>query len=130
HSDFRAAQEEAKFSRLILFAERLPELRRAMSEHMEGDPLSPERVSAIAVRLINLGWFRVGSEQYAKTSRALGIATLRKSHVRVRGKRIALRYRTKRRAWVRTAVADPELAEAVKDLLQCPGGSRLFRYRS
>jgi DNA topoisomerase-1 len=130
HPDFRAEQEEAKFNRLILFAERLPELRCAMSEHMEHDPLSRERVSAIAVRLINLGWFRIGSEQYAKTSRALGIATLRKGHVSVRGKRIALRYRTKRRALVRTAVVDAELADAIKDLIQCPGGSRLFRFRA
>ena len=32
HTDFPAEQDEAKFNRLILFAGRLPELRRAMSE--------------------------------------------------------------------------------------------------
>ena len=43
-----------------------------MGEHMTLDPYDRERVCAVAVRLINLGWFRVGSERYAKTSRTYG----------------------------------------------------------
>src|ERR687887_2493526 len=39
HADFRAAQEEAKYLRLIRFAERLPDLRLAMSEHMDHERL-------------------------------------------------------------------------------------------
>jgi DNA topoisomerase-1 len=100
-----------------------------MAEHMEHDHLSYERVCAVAVRLINLGWFRVGSERYAKRHRTFGITTLRKSHVSVRGSRIAFRYRGKRRAMVRTALVDDELAQAMKELLAMEGGSRLFRYR-
>src|SRR5207248_6539189 len=53
HSSFRAQQEQAKFDRLIRFAERLPDLRAAMAEHMDNDVLDRERVSAIATRLIN-----------------------------------------------------------------------------
>src|SRR6266536_3733803 len=82
HPNFRAQQDEAKFERLIRFAERLPDLRTAMSEHMDHDLLSRERVSAIATRLINHGWFRVGTERYVKESRTFGITTRRKSHVR------------------------------------------------
>jgi DNA topoisomerase-1 len=99
-----------------------------MSEHMELDALERERVSAIAVRLINLGWFRVGSERYARTSRTYGITTLTKQHVEVRGSRIVFRFRGKRRALVRTRVADIELAAAIRDLLAVPGGPRVFRY--
>ena len=128
HPEFRAQQEQAKYDKLIRFAERLPDLRQAMTEHMEKDPRDRERVSAIAVRLINLGWFRVGSERYARESRTYGITTLNKSHVSVRGSRITLRFRGKQRAWVRTQVVDSELAEAIKDLLTLKGGRRLFRY--
>jgi DNA topoisomerase-1 len=129
HEAFRAAREDAKYAKLIRFAERLPELRGAMAEHMELDSLEPERVCAIAVRLINLGWFRVGSDQYVKVSRTFGITTLRKSHVAVRGSRVVFRYRGKRSAWVHTAIVDAELAVAIRDLLALKGGSRLFRYR-
>src|SRR3954451_11539541 len=128
HADFRAQQEQAKFDKLIRFAEQLPDLRVAMSEHMELDPYERERVSAVAVRLINMGWFRVGSERYARESRTYGITTLTKRHVSVRGKRIAFSFRGKHSILVRTQVVDAELAEAVRDLLQLPGGRRLFRY--
>src|SRR5439155_16762562 len=127
HPSYRAKQEGAKYDKLIRFAEKLPELRRTMAEHMELDGLPAERVAAIAVRLINLGWFRVGSDRYAKESRTFGITTLRKSHVRVRGSRISFRYRGKHKIWIRSAIVDQELAGAIRYLLELPG-PRLFRF--
>ena len=41
HPEFRARQEQAKYDKLIRFAERLPDLREAMAEHMELEPLDP-----------------------------------------------------------------------------------------
>ena len=128
HANFRAQQEQAKFDRLIRFAERLPELRAATAEHLSHDTLDRLRVSALAARLINAGWFRVGSERYARESRTYGITTLRKSHVHVRGNRIAFDFRAKHRTVVRTTLVDDELASAVTELLALPGGPRLFRY--
>src|SRR5919197_3463997 len=93
-----------------------------MSHHMELESLAPEWTCAIAVRLINLGWFRVGDERYTKAHKTFGITTLRKGHVSVRGSRIAFRFRSKHRAWVRTAVVDSELAEAMRELLLIRGG--------
>ena len=128
HANFRAQQKQAKFDRLIRFAERLPDLRAAAAEHLSHDTFDRLRVSALAARLINAGWFRVGSERYARESRTYGITTLRKSHVHVRGNRIAFDFRAKHRTVVRTTLVDEELAEAVKELLALPGGPRLFRY--
>src|SRR3954468_4072729 len=68
HPDFRAQQEQAKYDKLIRFAERLPALREAMAEHMEQDLLDPLHVCAVAIRLINLAWFRVGDDRHAKRS--------------------------------------------------------------
>jgi DNA topoisomerase I len=129
HPDFRAEREQAKFDKLIRFAEGLPDLRATMAEHMALEELEYERISAVALRLINLGWFRVGSERYAKTSRTYGITTLRKRHVTVRGSRVTLSFRGKGSAHIRAALVDPELAATVRELLTLPGGSRLFRYR-
>ena len=127
HPDFRARQEQAKYDRLIGFAERLPDLRATMAEHMELDGYPPDKVAAVAVRLINLGWFRVGGDRYAKTSRTFGITTLRKSHVTVRGSRISFRYRGKHSIMHRNAIVDPELAAAIRDLRSIPG-ARLFQF--
>ncbi|MFL5944004.1 MAG: DNA topoisomerase IB [Gaiellaceae bacterium] len=128
HANFRAQQEQAKFDRLIRFAERLPDLRAATAQHMANETLDRLKVSAIATRLINAGWFRVGSERYAKESRTYGVTTLRKNHVHVRGKRISFDFVAKHRTVVRTTLVDEELAEAVKELIALPGGRRLFRY--
>jgi len=128
HENYRAAQEAAKFDKLVRFADALPAFREAMAQHMELDPVSPEWTCAVAVRLINLGWFRVGDDRYAKAHKTFGITTLRKGHVRVRGSRIAFRFRAKHRIWVRTAVVDSELAEAMRELRDTPG-RRLFSYR-
>jgi DNA topoisomerase I len=127
HPEYRARQEQAKYDKLIRFAEKLPQLRQAMSEHMELEGLPEEKVGAVAVRLINLGWFRVGSDRYAKTSRTFGITTLRKSHVGVRGSRISFRYRGKHGIMIHSAIVDPELAAAMKDLIEQPG-ARLFKF--
>jgi DNA topoisomerase I len=128
HPEFRAQQEQAKFDKLIRFAEALPELRQAMGEHFTHDPYDRERVCAVAVRLINMAWFRVGSDRYAKTSRTHGVTTLTRSHVTVRGTRVTFRFQAKHKVQVRTSVVDEELAAAIKDLLAQPGPARLFRY--
>jgi DNA topoisomerase-1 len=128
HPDHRARQEQAKYDKLISFAERLPDLRASMAEHMDHEALDRERISAVAIRLINAAWFRVGSERYARESKTYGITTLTKRHVTVRGSKIAFRFPAKHRVWVHTAVADSELAGVVRELLAVPGGRRLFRY--
>jgi DNA topoisomerase-1 len=128
HPDFRARQEQAKFDKLVRFAEKLPDLRAAMAADMEHEGLDRERVAALAVRLINLGWFRVGSERYVKAHRTFGITTLTKKHVTVRGSRIAFRFKGKHNVQIRTAIVDAELARTLRDLLELPGSGRLFRY--
>ncbi len=95
---------------------------------MEHDLLDREHVSAVALRLVDLGWLRVGGERYAKESRTYGVTTLQKRHVTVRGKRVKLCFRGKHGVQVRTSVVDEELADSVRGLLALKGGGRLFRY--
>jgi DNA topoisomerase IB len=128
HPDFRAAQEQAKYDNLIRFAEKLPDLRAAMAEHLDKDELDRERVSAIALRLINLGWFRVGSDRYVRGSGTYGITTLTRRHVAIRGNRVTLAFRGKHKIQVRTSIVDEELAGAMRELLEVKGGARVFRY--
>ena len=130
HPEYRAQQEQEKFDKLVSFAEKLPDLRTAMANDLQGESLSREWACALALRLINLGWFRVGTERYARTTRSFGITTLRKGHVSIRGSRISFKYRGKHRVRVRTAVIDAELAAAMRELTKLPGGRRLFRYES
>jgi len=129
HPEYRAAQEQAKYDRLIRFADKLPELRAALAADLDKDELDRERVTAIALRLINLGWFRVGNERYVRESGTYGITTLTRRHVTVRGNRITLAFRGKHKVQVRTTLVDDELAAAMRELLAAQKGGRVFRFR-
>jgi DNA topoisomerase I len=128
HPDFRAAQEQAKYDRLLLFGTRLPGLRGRIAADLEVGPYERDWACAAAVALINRAWFRVGGERYARTSRTYGVTTLMKRHATVRGQRVKFHFRAKHRVLVRTTLVDPLLADAVQALLAYPGGSRLFRF--
>jgi DNA topoisomerase-1 len=125
-ADFRAQQERAKYDKLIRFGDALPALREAMTLHFDQEEFDRERVSAIALRLIELGWFRVGSERYVRDG-TYGVTTLLRRHVKVRGRRVCLSFPAKHGIRVRTEVVDPELAAAMRRLLDL-GGSRVFKY--
>ena len=128
HPDYRAAQEKEKYDGLIRFGEGLPGLRAAMAEHLDKEELDRERVSAVALRLISLGWFRVGSERYAREG-TYGVTTLLRRHVGVRGKRVKLSFPSKAGIRVCSELVDEDLAEALRGLLRVKGGARVFKYR-
>ena len=128
HPDFRAAQEQAKFDRLVRFGELLPNLREQVAADLDAGPYTRDWACAVAVTLVNRGWFRVGSERAARTTRTYGITTLTKRHVDVRGGRVTFRFRAKHRVLVRTTLVDAELAAAVRALLRLDGGGRLLRF--
>src|SRR5438445_3324447 len=99
-----------------------------MTEHLDKDELDRERVSAVALRLISLGWFRVGSERYAREG-TYGVTTLLRRHVEVRGRRIKLSFPSKGGIRVRSELVDEDLADAIRGLLEVKGGPRVFKYR-
>jgi DNA topoisomerase-1 len=128
HESFRAAQEQAKFARLLHFAAGLPEMRARTREHLRLGPYERDWACAIAVSLVNHAWFRVGTERHTRSSRTRGITTLTKRHVTISGDEIAFRFRTKNRKLVRRTVANPVLARELGELVALENGARLFRY--
>src|ERR671914_2427707 len=128
HPDFRAAQERAKFERLLHFAKSLPTLRSRARRHLDLGPYEREWACAIAVTLINDAWFRVGSDRHARTSRTYGITTLTKRHVAISGDEIQFSFRGKNAKQIRRTVANRRLAAELEALASLNSGSRLFRY--
>jgi DNA topoisomerase-1 len=128
HAAYRAAREQAKFDRLVRFGELLPALREQVTADLELEPYERDWTCALAVTLVNRGWFRVGSERTTGSSRTYGITTLTKRHVSVRGRRVVFRFRAKHQVLVRTTLVDDEIADAVRALLRYEGGARLLRF--
>src|SRR6266487_1595526 len=128
-ADYRAQQERAKYDKLIRFGDALPTLREAMSLHFDEEEFARERVSAIALRLIELGWFRVGSERYVRDG-TFGVTTLLRRHVAVRGRRVRLSFPAKHGIRIRSEVVDPDLSAAMGRLQVRVGGARLQPHES
>ena len=132
HDAWRLQRDLEKHDRVLEFAARLPEARARLLEHLRStDELTRERVLACAVRLIDLGFFRIGGEQYAEENGSYGLATLRKEHVRVAGDEIELEFVGKSgKLWSRS-VAEPEVTDVVARLKRRRGGGpELLAYRA
>jgi len=132
HDAWRLQRDLVKHDRVLTFAARLPAARERMLEHLRAtDELTRERVLACAVRLIDLGFFRIGGEQYAEENGSYGLATLRKDHVRVtRDGQVELEFVGKSgKLWARS-VAEAEVVDVVRRLKQRRGGGpELLAYR-
>jgi DNA topoisomerase IB len=84
HDAWRARRDAQKFDDMVLFAKALPRLRRRVDRDI-GDCSTLDRgcVLACAVRLLERGFFRIGSEEYAEENESYGLATMRKRHVTI-----------------------------------------------
>jgi DNA topoisomerase I len=83
HQLWREQRDAQKFQHMLRFAGALPGLRAATVRDLNRRRLDRDRVAASAVRLIDLGLFRIGGERYAELDHHYGVATLQKQHVSV-----------------------------------------------
>jgi len=84
HERWQQRQAERKFELVREFALELPKLRRAVTADLRRQGMPRERALACAVRLLDLGFFRIGSEVYAEENESFGLATVRREHVTVK----------------------------------------------
>jgi DNA topoisomerase IB len=110
HDLWRAERDKAKHDRI------LPKVREVVERHLTGDKLSRERVLAAAVRLIDLGFFRIGGEEYAAENGTFGLATIRKEHVTCHRGQLVFDYTGKSSKHREQFVADPEVCTVVNRL--------------
>ena len=83
HPVWREHRDREKFVFMEAFARALPAMRRKTDEDLRKRGLTRDRVLACSVRLLDLGFFRIGSERYAEENETFGLATLRKRHVKI-----------------------------------------------
>ncbi|HEX5366156.1 MAG TPA: hypothetical protein VFW63_05775 [Acidimicrobiales bacterium] len=130
HDQWRAERDEAKHDRMLELAEALPRLRRRVARDLASEGMGRDRVLACAVRLLELGLFRVGGEAYADGNGTYGLATLRKGHVRAHGGELRFDYPAKGGQRRVVAIADERVAEVVRALKRRRGGGpELLAYK-
>ncbi len=130
HPQWRVRRDQEKFEDMVRFGRALPPLRIALAEDLRGEPLSRDQILACAARLLDRGFFRIGSEDYAVQNASYGLATMHKSHVRVHGETLLFDYPAKSGRRRVQAVVDAEVAELVDRLkARRGGGPELLAYK-
>jgi DNA topoisomerase IB len=124
HARWRERRDQQKFNDMLDFARALPRMREAVGRDLGREGLDRERVLACAVRLLDLGFFRIGSEGYAESNGSYGLATIGKRHACLeRGSRVTFDYPAKGGQRRLQAIVDHDVYEIVAALKRRRGGS-------
>ncbi|BBY43765.1 DNA topoisomerase IB [Mycolicibacterium celeriflavum] len=120
HQRWQAERNEEKFDRVLEMSAALPEMRRRIAADLRGRGLGRDRVLALALHLLDLGYFRAGSEQYAEENNSYGIATLHCEHVTLHSNAIEFDFPAKSGVRRTLTIDDPQAVRSVRSLLRRP----------
>lgn len=130
HPSWRIKRDEAKFARVLGAAERLPQARRRILDDLASPGMPVEKACAVAVRLLDLGYFRIGSDAYADAHGSFGLTTLERRHVRQGRDGLVFAFTGKSGVGHRIVIDDPVVLTAIQPMRRRRDDSpRLLAYR-
>jgi DNA topoisomerase IB len=131
HPLWRARRDEEKFDDMLEFAQRLPTVRAKARELLALQHPDRARGLGLAVRLLDVGLFRVGWDRYARDNGHVGLTTLRREHVTLRGPEVRFDFVAKSGKRRRMTVRDPQSVRVLGGLKRRRGEpDELLVYRS
>jgi DNA topoisomerase I len=140
HERWRSHRDRLKFDSMIAFGEALPRLRRRVARDLSIGPapvsrlnpteLTRERVLACAVRLLDIGFFRIGSEDYAERNESYGLTTMLREHVTVGRDELVFDFPAKSGQHRVQEITDAQALAIVAALKRRRAGSQLLAYRT
>jgi DNA topoisomerase IB len=122
HDRWQRRAASRKFEAMRKFAATLPALRKVVRRDLEREGVPRERALACAVRLLDLGFFRIGGEEYAETNESFGVATVRREHVTVNGEEVVFDFPAKSGQRRVQSIRDPAVRAAIEAMRRRRGG--------
>ena len=116
HDRWEQRRAARKYEEMREFARSLPRLRRAVARDIGREGMPRERALACAVRLLDLGFFRVGGEEYAETNESYGLATILREHVSMADGELVFDFPAKSGQRRIQSVRDPEAIAAIETM--------------
>jgi DNA topoisomerase I len=138
HARWRAHRDRHKFDSMLAFGAALPRLRCAVAgdlkladtKRLAMAQLNEQRVLACAVRLLDLGFFRIGSDDYAERNESYGLSTMLREHLTVGEHELIFDFPAKSGQRRVQAIADPEALAVLAALKRRRTGTQLLAYRA
>ena len=130
HPDWRTRRDAAKHDRVLQFGRALSRAREKVLTDLGTDGMALERACAVAVRLLDLGYFRIGNDVYADKHGSFGLTTLERRHVRKQGKVLVFCFVGKSGVEHRVEIDDPATVAALETMRRRRGGEdRLLAWK-
>jgi DNA topoisomerase I len=117
HQKWQEERNEEKFDRVLEMSAALPDMRQRIAADLCRRGRGRNRVLALALHLLDLGYFRAGSEQYAEENDSYGIATLLCEHVALQKQAVEFDYPAKSGVRRTLLIDDPEVVRSVRTQL-------------
>ena len=127
HERWRAARNENKYDRMVLFGEALPKIRKRVEADVALPGLQQNKVLATVVQLLQRTLIRVGNGQYARDNNSFGLTTMKDRHVHVSGSKLRFRFQGKSGIKHDVDIQDRRIANIVAKVQDLPG-QKLFQY--
>jgi DNA topoisomerase-1 len=128
HEQWNQVRDATKYQQLQAFAAALPRIRRRVARDMRSRTMTPEKVVAVVVRLLELTLIRIGTRAYARANKSYGLTTLRRRHTSVQGSSVRFRFKGKSGVQHDLTVTDRRIAAVIKRCMEIPG-QELFQYQ-
>src|SRR3954470_17488383 len=116
HPAWRERRDHQKFEDMLDLAAKLPALRKTAAGYLGTEGLTREHTLALAVRLLDVGMFRVGWDRYARDNGHVGLTTLRRDQVTLHDTHACFDYVAKSGKRRRLTVRDPQSVSALGPL--------------
>ena len=132
HPQWRERRDAEKFDRMLLFGKALGKARGRVLLDLGLDGMPLERACATAVRLLDLGYFRIGNDVYAADNGSFGLTTLERRHVRRQGGRLVFMFVGKSGIEHRIEIDDSVVIAAIEVMRKrrTPDDQSLLAYKN
>jgi DNA topoisomerase IB len=114
HPEWRIRRDAAKHTHVLEFGKVLSKARERVLVDLGTVGMTRDRACAAAVRLLDLGYFRIGNDVYADQHGSFGLTTLQRRHVTRHGRSLEFRFVGKSGVEHTISIEDPATVEALE----------------
>ena len=114
HPQWRTRRDRGKFLRVTEAAQHLPQARKHVQSDLDASGMELDRACATAVRLLDIGYFRIGNDAYTDANGSFGLTTLERQHTRRRADAIVFSFIGKSGISHTITVDDPSAVAALE----------------
>ncbi len=127
HPDWMEYRQRNKFEKLKEFGEALPEMRKKINDYLDQEGYPKSKILALAVKLLDLHFLRIGNDYYLSENETYGLTTLRRKHLEEGGDKLKLSYKAKSNKVRNISIKNKKLTKLLLEVNELPG-YEVFRY--